>query len=59
MGTAVRCSCCGMESLAHYSPERGILEFHDRRHGIYHERELTLKEIVILMDPNGTTFRPI
>lgn len=59
LGTAQKCDCCGRETLAYGLPDEGALEIRDRRHGIHHVKRLELAELMHMLDPLGTSFRPV
>lgn len=55
-GTLLSCSCCGKEVLA---GANGRLEIRDRRHGTTHYLNLTVQQLVGLLDPRGTSYRAV
>ena len=55
-GTLLRCDCCGRETLA---GANGRLEIRDRRHGTNHYLNITLQQVVALLDPRGTSYQPV
>ena len=59
MGTLLKCACCGWETLAKVIPGNPHIEIHDRRHGMVHTLNLTLSEMVDLLDPMGTTYQRV
>ena len=55
-GTLLTCDCCGREVLA---GANGRLEIRDRRHGTTHYLNLTVQEVVALLDPRGTAYQAV
>ena len=58
-GTALRCGCDGIETLAVARPQEGLIEIRDKRHGLTHTLNLSLTEIVRTLDPKGTTVQMV
>ena len=59
MGTAVKCTCCGSETLCYTHPEQSVLAIKDRRHGTAHMLVMSLDTLVQALDPNGTRYRRV
>tara|TARA_Y100000310_G_C20535090_1_gene740470 strand:+ start:834 stop:1061 length:228 start_codon:yes stop_codon:yes gene_type:complete len=60
-GTAQRCDCCKTKTLAVAFPERDdpALGIQKKSNGSFHVKEWTLTELVHMLDPKGTSFRPV
>lgn len=65
-GTAHKCTltpsgekCCGRQTLAFIDPDRQSLAIRARGFGTYHETEMTLGQLVHVMDPTGTSFTSV
>lgn len=54
-GTAKRCDCHGEQVMAVLRWDNQTVEVKDRRHGTAHQVSVSLKEIVRVLDPSGTT----
>ena len=57
--STIRCDCCGKENLADIAGSAQEIVISDRRHGTYHHVALSVREIVRILDPKGTTFRAV
>lgn len=58
-GTALKCLCCETATMAKSFPDRGEIEIRDRQHGRFHTGSWSLTELVKMLDPHGTSFRPV
>lgn len=56
-GTAQRCDCHGQEVMAVLRTDIQTVEVKDRRHGTAHQVSVSLRELVRVLDPTGTTAR--
>ena len=56
-GTARRCDCHNEQVMAVFRFDNQTVEVRDRRHGTAHQVAVSLKEIVKVLDPTGTTAR--
>ena len=62
-GTLLACNCLVKEGESHH-PEilagaNGRLEIRDRRHGTTHTLNLTVQQLVGLLDPRGTSYQAV
>jgi hypothetical protein len=53
-----KCGCCGSQTLAATKTIDGttVLHVEDWRHGSIHHRKFSLADLVLLLDPFGTSF---
>jgi hypothetical protein len=58
-GTAARCSCCESVIVSTMHPDIGMMVVSKRKHGTTHRREFSLTDIVMALDPEGTSFSPV
>ena len=63
MGTLLFCDCRVPPGEDHFhevlAAANGRLEIRDRRHGTTHTLNLTVQQLVGLLDPRGTSYRPV
>lgn len=60
MGTLLFCDCKGAEHFHEVlAAANGRLEIRDRRHGTTHTLNLTVQQVMALLDPRGTSYQPV
>ena len=62
-GTLLFCDCQVGAGESHHrevlAGANGRLEIHDRRHGTHHTLNLTVQQLVELLDPRGTSYQAV
>ncbi len=58
-GTALRCKCCKTKTVAVSYPDDGKIEIRKRAHGQDHVAGFSLRELVEMLDPAGTSYQPV